>query len=170
MTIPDLADDTEIFQHLRVYYTLLNGFKGVIGLISMKKLKRIDVVEIQKNPISLGKRKYSLNLGRSGDSLVDLLSRRGDFKNRQETVDLLRCLGDDEGLELIRGWDPQRASLMVVLLVAASMAFIITWVSVFIHGGHDVQATVGTAFTGGGYIVTAGAVFLALVGFLDTKY
>jgi hypothetical protein len=46
MKIPDNADDGEMLCHLRVYYMLLNSEKGIVGTVSMKKLKRIDVVEV----------------------------------------------------------------------------------------------------------------------------
>jgi len=47
LIIPDTADDGELLRHLRVYYMLFNADKGIFGTVSMKKLTRIDIVEVR---------------------------------------------------------------------------------------------------------------------------
>jgi len=118
----------------------------------------------QGNPIFLGKRIDTLELGRSGNiyvdrlntQLIDRLISSHNLSNNTELMDRLRNKKDNEGLEFVRGWDHRFASTIVVLLFLASASFIIIWIVVFTNKGYDIQTTVQTGFTGGGYIITAG--------------
>jgi hypothetical protein len=86
----------------------------------------------------LGKRKYTFGFGRSRDSIVDLLSYRGDVKGRKVAIDILRGLSDGDGLDFIRRWDQQLASFIVILLFMASMTFIQSTLLIRMHSGPGV--------------------------------
>jgi hypothetical protein len=94
-------------------------------------------------------------------------------------------------LNIVQSWDPQVASIIVLLPVVLSLCIAITWsVVASVHYKADVQASTQTGFTIGSYVVTAGmcerctskkgswncveltfagALLIALVAFLDTK-
>lgn len=63
------------------------------------------------------------------------------------------------------------ASAIVALPLTLSLLFAVAWTVVAVRVYHaDVQTSVQTGFTIGSYVVTAGALLIALVAFLDTRY
>jgi hypothetical protein len=64
-------------------------------------------------------------------------------------------------LNIVRTWDPNVATIMVLLPVALSLSVSVIWsVVVLVCFKADVQASTQTGFTIGGYVVTAGTLLI----------
>jgi hypothetical protein len=109
------------------------------------------------NPV-LGERIKSYDLGRNASSnVVNFLEpRRLDPKQYFQTVDMLSNV-QTEGLEFVRAWDKNNASVIALIPFVLSLVFAIIWIAVSIGYYHvDAQVAVQTAFTVAAFIVTAG--------------
>lgn len=109
------------------------------------------------NPV-LGERVKSYDLGRNASSnVVNFLEpRRLDPKQYFQTVDMLSNV-QTEGLEFVRAWDKNNASIIALIPFVLSLVFAIIWIAVSIgHYAVDAQVAVQTAFTVAAFIVTAG--------------
>ncbi|KAF2106527.1 hypothetical protein BDV96DRAFT_694039 [Lophiotrema nucula] len=73
-------------------------------------------------------------------------------------------------LNVIRTWNPQSATVIVLFPFVLGTIISIVWPIVATRRyDADVQDSVQTGFAVGSYVVTAGALLVALVAFLDTK-
>ncbi|CAK7237830.1 hypothetical protein SBRCBS47491_010164 [Sporothrix bragantina] len=74
-------------------------------------------------------------------------------------------------LNFVSTWHTNFAALAVVAPVIASMIVSIAWPAIAVlKYGEDMQTSVQTGFTVGSYVVTAGAVLIALVTFAASVY
>lgn len=109
------------------------------------------------NPV-LGERVKSYDLGRNASSnVVNFLNpHRLDPKQYFQTVDMLSDV-QTEGLEFVRAWDKNNASIIALIPFVLSLVFAFIWIGVSIgHYRVDAQVAVQTAFTVAAFIVTAG--------------
>jgi hypothetical protein len=106
------------------------------------------------NPLSLGKRCRALNLGRSGNSLTDLLQRHDELENQYVLIQQVLEAASNQGLEFVYDWGPKRSFILVATPLAFSTAFIIAWIAIQVKRGQDLQVTIQTAFAVATYIVT----------------
>lgn len=106
----------------------------------------------------LGERVKSYDLGRNASSnVVNFLNPdRLDSKQSFQTVDMLSDV-QTEGLEFVRAWDKNNASIIALIPFVLSLVFAVIWIAVSIGHYHvDAQVAVQTAFTVAAFIVTAG--------------
>ena len=111
---------------------------------------------MRKYPLVLGDRVETLELGRSGRRLVNLLEDPEQVAGQFEVTRKILKNIDTEGVEFVRGWDKAAISVVVLTPFFMSLVFVGVWVGVFVHQGKDPQAVVQTAFTVASYIVTVG--------------
>ncbi|CAO2652310.1 Nn.00g005930.m01.CDS01 [Neocucurbitaria sp. VM-36] len=172
-------DDKELIKHVQLFYSLVRTRGGLFEFLGAKDSHRIDVVELE-SAYAVGKRCGSpLALGKHGPYNRQVYY----FKNPSQLVgaalrerlvseQVLTTSGQQtHALNIVRTWDASVASIIVLIPVFGSLVFSIIWAIVATnYFKADAQASTQTAFTIGSYLVTAGALLIALVAFLDGKY
>lgn len=80
-------------------------------------------------------------------------------------------LGEHQmALNTVHKWNTDAAGVVVAVPLLASFVVGIVWPAVAVATYHaDVNTSVQTGFTIASYIITAGAILIALVAFLDTQ-
>lgn len=181
------AEDKALLEHLRMFYDLNRTGRGVFELLGPKTSQRIDIVQVwyydnlyryrrsfadttvdhqlQQDhavgdsigvPLKLGRHgsysrqiyyfKYTSDI--TGTAIRDRLSTEKVLTLRHQQTN---------ALNIVRGWDPHVASLVVLFPIALSLSISIVWSAVAVASFKmDVQASVQTGFTIGSYVVTAG--------------
>ncbi|KAK1031552.1 hypothetical protein LTS16_017970 [Friedmanniomyces endolithicus] len=88
---------------------------------------------------------------------------------RVDQVEVCRDKPAVEGLEFVRAWDVGAVSMISLTPLLFSLVFVALWIGVCVgHFGVDVQVATTTAFTVAVFVVTAGALVIALFAFLDS--
>lgn len=73
-------------------------------------------------------------------------------------------------INIVENWSTEAGAVVVGLPLVISLLFCIVWSAVAVAVfGADVNMSTQTGFTIGSYVVTAGALLIALVAFLDTQ-
>lgn len=71
---------------------------------------------------------------------------------------------------MVNRWNTDGASVVVAIPFVISLAITIVWPTVaVVRYEADLNASVQTGFAVGSYVITAGAILIALVAFLDTQ-
>ncbi|KAK1061565.1 hypothetical protein LTR74_010956 [Friedmanniomyces endolithicus] len=168
-----MSSDQETFTMLRMWYCLMQLRRGFSELILPRRLVRIDKVEILGSipgTTTLGKRLKTFELGRTGATHVANFEEpsRIHAGQRIQTVEMLDKPAV-EGLEFVRAWDVGAVSMISLTPLLFSLVFVALWIGVCVgHFGVDVQVATTTAFTVAVFVVTAGALVIALFAFLDS--
>ncbi|KAK4555744.1 hypothetical protein LTR86_006964 [Recurvomyces mirabilis] len=167
-----IGNDRATLEMLRMCFSLLQAERGFTELLLPRNLTRVDRVNIlQGTTNALGSRINALDLGRGDNNNVIDLERPARLPADQRT--LTRIILEDPaniGIEFVRVRDTSAVTAISLSPFVASMLFIAIWMGLFIGKfGGDVQVVTQTAFTGAAYIVTAGALFIALFAYLDSQ-
>ncbi|CAI9629977.1 unnamed protein product [Alternaria burnsii] len=172
------ADDRDLLTHMRTFYDLQRTKRGLFELISAKSIQRIDVVKLHNSNIAGKSLKDPLDLGQDGpygrqSHYFEKPSEMGGntIRSRLVSEGVLAPPGQQQhALNIIRSWDPQITSVVILFPIVLSLIVSIVWsVVASTMFKADVQTSTQTGFTIGSYVVTAGALLIALVGFLDSK-
>ncbi|KAL5386725.1 hypothetical protein PMIN02_008412 [Paraphaeosphaeria minitans] len=186
------TNDKDLVRLLRMFYELIMARRGVIQIFGFRTSARIDVVQLQFGAAVGPKIGPPLDLGRHGpynrqiyffrdssplhgteirDRLLLENVLHDMHTNSQQIPSTIAPLEQARALNIVRSWNPRSASVTVAIPVFCSFAVAIIWSAVCtLRYGADIQDSVQTGFTIGSYVVTTGAVLIALVAFLDTKY
>jgi len=145
---------------------------GPATALTPKKLAYISVVKVAHNGSTLGERRGALQLGREGERRIKLLTDPEEGRGQRIIMEQLWALPNNEGLEFVYDWDGNTAALLVLSPVGLSLLFISGWLIYQRKVGGldtnaDIQIALQTAVVVAGYIVTASAVVIALITFLD---
>ncbi|KAL1798215.1 hypothetical protein ACET3X_002252 [Alternaria dauci] len=190
------AEDKDLLEQIRIFYDLQRIRYGMFELIGAKSIQRIDVAKLHSREI-VGKRlKESLDLGllgsygRQAHYFEKPSELTGDhIQKRLIRQQVLTTLGQQKNaLNIIRSWDPQITTTVILFPIVLSLIISIVWsVVASAKFKADVQTSTQTGFTIGSYVVTAGisprhssgpldewlilagALLVALVAFLDGK-
>ncbi|KAF1831888.1 hypothetical protein BDW02DRAFT_555833 [Decorospora gaudefroyi] len=174
-------NDDKLMKHLHVFYDLIRIRGGLFEFFGAKSSQRIDVVDLQQVHAVGDRVGLPLALGRHGP-----YNRQIYYFNHPAGLignDLRTRLINDKvffdpsshdiptrALNIVRGWDPKITSWIVLFPVLLSICVSVTWsIVATTYFKADVQTSTQTGFTIGSYVVTAGALLVALVAFLDTK-
>ncbi|USP72889.1 uncharacterized protein yc1106_00163 [Curvularia clavata] len=192
-------DDKALLQHVRVFYNLSRAQGGLFEFLGTKSSLRVDIVTVRapvkckfvhmlNHPFLQLVRSHAvgtrvglpLALGRYGpfSRLVHYFKDPSELAGRTEIMDRLVRKGvltapsqQTHGLNIVRSWDPYITSTIVIIPVLFSFFLSIVWALVStIYYKADINTSTQTGFTIGSYVVTAGALLIALVAFLDSKY
>jgi len=164
--LPDDADDADTLKHLRMYYRLIRAQRSLLEIVLPKTLGRVDRVKVD-HPVALGLKIETINLGRAGRRLVSFFETPDKLAGEHRLTETLRADAVAEGVEFVRFWDSVLTSVIVVAPLMMSLVFAGVWVGVFVARGKDLQATMQTAFIVATFMVTAGALIIALFAFLE---
>ncbi|KAH8752362.1 hypothetical protein F5882DRAFT_484903 [Hyaloscypha sp. PMI_1271] len=170
--IPTGPDDEATFRALQMWYCLIQFRMGLGEILLPKRLTRIDRVQICKvelRPVGLGSKIESLVLGRSKNSHTAFFDDPERVKGQVTVTQKLMANAEDEGLEFVRSWNTVAIAAIILLPFVLSLVFGGIWIGLFVKKGTDVQVAVQTAFTVASYIVTAGALLIALIAFIDSQ-
>jgi hypothetical protein len=147
--------------------------------MGFKASMRIDIVEIESR-YAVGRRvDEPLELGRYGpyNRQVHYFRDQSNLtgtvlKAKLENKKVLTAAGQQElALNVVRTWNPQTVTVLVLIPFVSSLIISVSWSIVATRVFEaDIQTSTQTAFTIGSYVVTAGALFIALVAFLESKY
>jgi hypothetical protein len=73
-------------------------------------------------------------------------------------------------LNMVNKWNTDAAGVVVAIPLLASLVLGVVWAVVAVAVYHaDVNTSVQTGFAIASYVITAGAILIALVAFLDTQ-
>lgn len=168
--IPKDGTDEAMLARIRSFYQMMLVGQGFPALVFPKQLQRIDFVEMSKDSLVLGGRLGTLQLGRYKGRLVNMFENPKLGAHTDAVAETIRTVPKSSALEFQRTYDVGAISVTVAIPPLASLIFGIVWVQVYAHKSNaDLQVIVATAFTVSSYIVTAGALTLALIAFLDQK-
>ncbi|KAL9130929.1 MAG: hypothetical protein Q9175_006901, partial [Cornicularia normoerica] len=168
--IPAVGTDEAMLARIRSFYQMMLVGQGFPALVFPKQLQRIDFVEMGKDSLVLGSRLGTLQLGCYKGRLVNLFENPELGAHTLAVAETIRTVSENSALEFQRTYDVGAISMVVAVPPLASLIFGIVWVRVYAHKGNaDLHVIVATAFTVSSYIVTAGALTLALIAFLDQK-
>ncbi|KAK0250430.1 hypothetical protein LTS09_014434 [Friedmanniomyces endolithicus] len=187
-----IGSDQETFTMLRMWYCLMQLRRGFSELILPRRLVRIDQVEVFKPttrpPNEVDSRRltgsrfsfpYQVRPRLGSDLRPSNWAVRGvthvaNFEEpsrihanqRTQTIEMLNK-PSAEGLEFVRAWDVGAVSMISLTPLLFSLVFVALWIGVCVgHFGVDVQVATTTAFTAAVFVVTAGALVIALFAFL----
>ncbi|KAF2396538.1 hypothetical protein EJ06DRAFT_585009 [Trichodelitschia bisporula] len=171
-------DDMVLLRQICLFHYLRKVERGLLECIRMKSLAYIEVAELTHGA-ALGEHDYILPLGRyrTHSRSIYLLHNPSKLEGSFEIVERLRLAGvltrpgmQTKALNFVEQWDTRLLTVAVAIPVIVSLLAAIAWpwMSVRRYGG-DVQASVQTGFTIAGFILTAGALLIALVAFMDSN-
>ncbi|KAH6882541.1 hypothetical protein BKA58DRAFT_373493 [Alternaria rosae] len=181
------VDDKAFLEHLRSFYNLSRMNFGLFELFGVKSSQKIEIVELLPGLTAGNRVGLPLDLGRHGSYnrqihyFKDASSMRGTAIRERLLTEGVLTICDHQinalfhgreamALNIVRDWDPRVTSIAIIFPTALSLIISIVWsIVAAVHFKADVQASVQTGFTIGSYVVTAGALLIALVAFLDTK-
>jgi len=168
-----LNTDKALLSHISTFYYLTRMRALVVEFLGGKAVARIDYVKLLGNRVP-GERLGTLDLGFYGDAqrevalLKDSSGVEGsNMLNAFRPSGLLATEGHHlSALNVVRTYSASRISFLILLPTILSIAVAVAWpvVAVFYYGA-EVQASVQTSFTIASYVVTAGALLVALVAF-----
>ncbi|ERF70561.1 hypothetical protein EPUS_09488 [Endocarpon pusillum Z07020] len=169
--IPPTHNDKIVLERIRLFYGMVQVERGLLELLFPKQLERIDCVEMTKDTFILMREVETLQLGRYQGRLVNLFEHPEFGERTSAIADKIHALSRDTiALNFVRKYNIGSISMILAFPPLGSIIFATVWIRVFIYrAGTDIQVMVATAFTVASYIVTAGALIIALVGFLDAK-
>ncbi|RYN82910.1 hypothetical protein AA0120_g9525 [Alternaria tenuissima] len=172
------AEDKDLLQQMRMFYDLQRISHGLFEFIGVRSIQRIDVVKLHNRDI-VGKRlKDSLDLGlpgsydRQAHYFETFSALKGDDIQKRLIRQhvLTKPSQQKNALNIIRSWDPQVTTRVIIFPILLSLIVSIVWsIVASTKFKADVQTSTQTGFTIGSYVVTAGALLVALVAFLDSK-
>lgn len=168
--------DRDLLAYLQGLHGLARAEKQVLFKFSLQVLGRIDVAEVTGN-MAVGERIRTLNLGRTtSNRQTYLLSHHEHLEGNNIVTALL-----DDGVIRVKDsakthclnftstWSTEAIGSIVGTPLLLSILSCMVWpIVAVLKYGADVQTSVQTGVTIGGFIVTASALLIALVAFLDT--
>ncbi|KAK3674101.1 hypothetical protein LTR78_005948 [Recurvomyces mirabilis] len=167
-----IGNDRETLKMLGMCLSLLQVERGFTELLLPRTLTRVDRVQILPGTTNaMGTRVNTLNLGRGDSNNIADLERPDRLPANQRTLTTTILQNPDTiGIEFVRVRDTFAVTAISLSPFVASMLFVAIWMGLFIGKfGGDVQLVTQTAFSGAAYIVTAGALFIALFAYLDSQ-
>jgi hypothetical protein len=184
------VDDEVILKHIKPFYYLALFRDGVIRASIPKTLSSVEIVELVRGQVA-GRPVETLDLGFDGHreilyfkdpsglkgstAIVQQLRRQGVYRCVKNDCDcgdranLLEAQGDTvRCLNMVPGWNGNAASVIILTPTILSIAIAVAWPAVAVRVyGEDVQTSVQTGGTVASYVVTAGALLIALVTWYD---
>ncbi|CAD6581500.1 MAG: hypothetical protein ASARMPREDX12_000488 [Alectoria sarmentosa] len=153
--IPKEGTDEAMLARIRSFYQMMLVGQGFPALVFPKHLQRVDFVEMSTDSLVLGSRLGTLQLGRYKGRLVNIFENPQLGAHTIAVAETIRTVPKNSALEFQRTYDVGAISAVVRIYAHKANA--------------DLQVIIATAFTVSSYIVTAGALTLALIAFLDQK-
>ncbi|KAI1171571.1 hypothetical protein F4777DRAFT_48217 [Nemania sp. FL0916] len=172
------ADDKELIGQLRSFYELNLICGGLTKFIGFKRCVKIEIVELFGDAIG-NNTGLCVNLGREMyyfdryDKINDILGPDSRVITQyliDECVITSPSQQQRRALNIVRAWNPQSVKTIGFVPVTLSFIISILWliIATAVYGA-DVQTSAQTGFTIGSYVVTAAALIIALVAFLDAQ-
>ncbi|KAL4910993.1 hypothetical protein BDW74DRAFT_4635 [Aspergillus multicolor] len=172
------GNDKQLLETISAFFYLRKARRGLMELLSLKSLQNIEVVKLEGNN-AVGEHRYLLMLGRYRTSTQytyyfrnPSLKEGDDVLSRLKNDGVVIVMGQQTmALNFVSSFDSGSASLVVLLPIVTSFLLSVFWPIVAVTRYQaDVQTSVQTGFTVGSYVVTTGALIIALIAFLDTRY
>ncbi|KAF2490683.1 hypothetical protein BU16DRAFT_621399 [Lophium mytilinum] len=188
----EILDDRTFLKMLGHFYDLRKAEGGLIEALSAKSLARVDVIKLERG-VAPGATQSTLQLGPhgsanratyyfrnpeeiTGDEIVTLLKKDAvppnPTENRPERKVVIAPSAEQHlyALNMVRSWDMRMMSFLVLTPTVLSLLAGIIWTVVAVKAyDADVQTSAQTGFTVASYVVTTGALLIALVTFIDSQ-
>ncbi|KAI9886690.1 MAG: pyridoxine biosynthesis protein [Watsoniomyces obsoletus] len=169
--------DQRIIAHIRAFYCLERFRGGFLEALSLKTVSYIEVVDailvsaddlLSNTDTTIGsKLKADGVIADTTPHIAQSISSPRFWSAQYRG----QPLGSHtRALKVVSTWNTEAGAAVVMLLFITSLVFSVTWSAVSAAAFHaDVNASVQTGFTVGSFIITAGALLIVLVAFLDTQ-
>ncbi|KAH7131545.1 hypothetical protein B0J13DRAFT_106303 [Dactylonectria estremocensis] len=185
----DSLDDEHLLRHLHHIYNIYRIQEGVIAALTPKSLVRVDVIELNHNRFA-GPFESTLDLGFDGYQQVARLEHLDTMADQRYLVQHLQDknvmwtsnppgggsspgtppdIPPQRALNFVTGWDANAASYIILTPTVLSIFVTVIWPAVAVRKyGADVQSSVQTGTAVASYIITAGALLIALAAWYDS--